>query len=80
MAEVTMVEPEGLFGLYTRKQLARATNKSEATIRRWEALGLPVIRRGQLRLYDPQTTRAWFGGELDSPPARKPGRPRGRAT
>jgi phage terminase Nu1 subunit (DNA packaging protein) len=67
-----------MFGLDTRKQLAKTLGVSEQTIRRYENDGLPVIRRGQLRLYDRQKTRAWLAGELPSLP-RSRGRPSGKA-
>ena len=38
-------------------------NPSQRTIQRWEQQGLPVIRRGRLRLYDIAAVRAWLRGD-----------------
>jgi phage terminase Nu1 subunit (DNA packaging protein) len=66
-------KPEGvLAGLLTRVQLAAELGCSTRTIFEWEKLGLPVSRRGQLRLYEPAKVNAWLRGEMPAP------RPRGR--
>jgi hypothetical protein len=81
VAEITQIGtiPGSIMhGIKTRAQLARELGKSTQTIKRYEALGLPVTKRGQLRLYDDEKTRAWLSGELPAPPPRGPGRPRGR--
>lgn len=60
---------ELLKGLLSRPQLRRELTvegqepPSERTIQRWETLGLPVIRRGNLRLYDIEAVRAWLRGD-----------------
>jgi phage terminase Nu1 subunit (DNA packaging protein) len=51
--------------LWTRPQLAYSLGVSKRTIRRYELAGLPVVRRGQLRLYDVEVTRRWL---LSNPP------------
>jgi len=67
-----------LEGLLTRDEFRAQLpgNPSERTIQRWEKMGLPVIRRGNLRLYDIVKGRAWLRGEE---PARRRGRPRKNA-
>jgi hypothetical protein len=62
-----------LAGLVTRQDLETAFNCGERTIRNYEAAGLPVIRRGALRLYDIEAVRAWLHGDSHR---RGPGRPR----
>jgi hypothetical protein len=62
-----------LAGLVTRQDLEAAFHCGERTIRNYEAAGLPVIRRGALRLYDIEAVRAWLRGDS---PRRGPGRPR----
>jgi hypothetical protein len=47
-------------GLRTRTDLAGDLNCSERTIIRHEHAGMPVIRLGMLRLYNPATVRAWL--------------------
>jgi hypothetical protein len=48
-----------LAGLLTRDQLAFQFGRSERTVIRWEHAGLPVIRLGMTRLYDPAKAREW---------------------
>jgi hypothetical protein len=55
------IQPAVITGFDTREQLARVLDVSTATIRRWERDGLPVVRRGRLRLYDRQKVRRWLG-------------------
>ena len=43
--------------------MARELGKSERTIKRYEDDGLPVSRRGNLRLYLLDTTRDWLRGK-----------------
>jgi phage terminase Nu1 subunit (DNA packaging protein) len=47
-------------GLLTESQFAEDAGKSLRTIRAWRALGLPVLKRGRLRLIDPAAARAWL--------------------
>jgi hypothetical protein len=68
-------QPGFFFGYSTREQLARKVNRTVHTIRKWEKLGLPVICRGNLRLYHDETTLKWILGRLEAAP-RKRGRPR----
>ena len=49
-----------LAGLLTRASLSDELGKSERTLIRWEHAGMPVIRVGMTRLYDPATVRAWL--------------------
>ena len=68
--------PGFLAGYSTREELARKVNRTTFTILKWEKQGLPVVRRGNLRLYNDELTRKWLLGELDNSEPRKPGRPR----
>ena len=47
-------------GLATRQQLAADLHCSERTIIRREHQGMPVIKLGYLRLYNPEAVRAWI--------------------
>lgn len=47
-------------GLATREQLAIDLRCSERTIIRREHQGMPVIKLGSLRLYNPEAVRAWI--------------------
>ena len=47
-------------GLLTRPQLAADLDCSDRTIIRYENAGLPVIRLGMLRFYNPAAVRAWL--------------------
>lgn len=49
-----------LAGLLTRDQLATQLGRSERTVIRWEHAGLPVIKLGMTRLYDPAKAREWL--------------------
>jgi DNA-binding transcriptional MerR regulator len=45
----------------TRPQIAKEFRVSKQTIRLWERnYGLPVVKLGQHRLYDPVRVREWF--------------------
>jgi len=58
--------PALLAGLLTRDEFRKEFKDdppSDRTIQRWEAAGLPVIRRGNLRLYDIAAVRAWLVGD-----------------
>jgi phage terminase Nu1 subunit (DNA packaging protein) len=52
--------PSVIAGLITRGQLAAQLGRSERTVIRWEHAGLPVIKLGATRLYDPVKARAWL--------------------
>jgi DNA-binding transcriptional MerR regulator len=60
LASHRQIEPSVVAGYDTREALARALGVSEWTIRRWQRLGLPYIKRGHLRLYDRHKVRAWL--------------------
>jgi phage terminase Nu1 subunit (DNA packaging protein) len=62
MAETTD-RPSVLEGLITRAELAAELGVTDRTVRTYEGQGLPVIRRGMLRLYDPERVRAWLRGD-----------------
>jgi phage terminase Nu1 subunit (DNA packaging protein) len=47
-------------GYPTRKKIAADLNCSERTIIRLEHQGMPVIKLGNLRLYNPEAVRAWI--------------------
>lgn len=66
-------------GLPVRKQIAESLGVSERTIIRWEHQGLPVIRLGMARLYDPAKVRAWVLTHESRHDAPKRGRPAKRA-
>ena len=68
-----------LAGLLTRSQLATQLGRSERTVIRWEHAGLPVIKLGMTRLYDPATVRAWLLTHEHRHDVPKPGRPAKRA-
>jgi len=68
-------------GLLSRPQLATDLKCNDRTIIRYEEQGLPVIRLGALRFYDPAAVLAWMrsndrGGHVPVRPGPKPGRPR----
>jgi phage terminase Nu1 subunit (DNA packaging protein) len=55
-----------LGGLVTRAQLLELPpfkGRSVKTILRYEAGGMPVIRRGTIRLYDLDAVVAWLRGD-----------------
>jgi phage terminase Nu1 subunit (DNA packaging protein) len=72
MSEPNLESPF-LKGMATFKQFAKDVDKSERTVERWAAQGLPVFKRGRLRLIDIEQGRAWLRGEP------KPGAKRRRA-
>jgi hypothetical protein len=57
-------EPAALCGLRTREQMMSLSQfsswKSKRSWIRAEARGLPVIRSGRLRLYDPLAVHEWL--------------------
>jgi hypothetical protein len=65
-------------GLLNRAQIAAELDCSERTILRFEQAGLPVIRLGMLRLYDPVAGRQWLMTRECKHTAPKRGRPAGR--
>lgn len=52
--------PGIMAGLVERKRLLAEAGVSERTVLRWERAGLPCIRVGMLRLYDPVKVREWL--------------------
>ena len=63
-------------GLINRKQLAAEWRCTERTVIRRERAGMPFIRLGMLRLYEPAKVRAWLLTHECRPEAPKVGRPR----
>ena len=66
-------------GLIDRKQLAADLRCGERTIIRRERAGMPFIKLGMLRLYDPAKVRAWVLTHESRHDAPKRGRPVKRA-
>ena len=66
-------------GLLRRAQIAADLGRSERTMIRYEHAGLPVIKVGMLRLYDPATVRAWLMTHEHRHDVPKRGRPTKRA-
>ena len=62
-------------GLMDRKQLAAELRCSDRTVIRRERAGMPFIRLGMLRLYDPAKVREWVLSHEQRPTAPKRGRP-----
>ena len=62
-------------GLLTRDQLAAQLGRSERTVIRWEHAGLPVIKLGMTRLYDPAKARDWLLTHERRQDAPRRGRP-----
>ena len=62
-------------GLIDRKQLATEWHCGERTIIRRERAGMPFIKLGMLRLYDPAKVRAWVLTHESRHDAPKRGRP-----
>ena len=62
-------------GLIARKQLAAELHCSERTVIRHERAGMPYIKLGALRLYDPAKVRAWVLDHEHRPSAPKRARP-----
>ena len=65
-------------GLLTRHETAAAFRCSERTIIRREQAGMPVIKLGMLRLYNPEAIRAWLLTYERRHDVPKRGRPAGR--
>jgi hypothetical protein len=66
--------------LLSRRELARELGKSETSIDRWTAQGMPNHDRGTFRLYEPDACAAWLAArrkprEARQPPATRPGLP-----
>jgi hypothetical protein len=61
----------------TRRALADLQGKktpiSLRTLYRYEAKGMPFVKRGVMRLYDIEAVRRWLLGEVPAP--RRSGRP-----
>ena len=66
-------------GLLNRAAVAADFGWSERTIIRNEHAGMPVIRLGRLRLYNPTTVRAWLMAHERGHAEIKRGRPAGKA-
>ena len=62
-------------GLVDRASLAACLGRSERTVIRWEHAGLPVIKLGKTRLYDPAKARDWLMSYERRHDAPKRGRP-----
>lgn len=60
---MSATENSVLAGFVTRAQLVAELGCSTRTLIRYEHQGLPVIRRGALRLYSVERVRAWLLGE-----------------
>ena len=79
----TQTEPNAtsiMAGLLTRKQTAAEMNCTERTIIWREHAGMPVIRVGMLRLYNPAAVRDWLLTHEARHDTPKRGRPsKGRA-
>lgn len=67
-------------GFLKRPQLAAELSKTERTIIRWEHAGLPVIRVGMTRLYDPAAVREWLLTHQHRHETPKRGRPTNKRT
>lgn len=73
--------PSGVFsGLLNRDQLAAQMECNPRTIIRREFEGMPVIKVGAKRLYDPANVRAWIASHEVRPTTPKRGRPAKRTT
>jgi hypothetical protein len=66
-------------GLLTRSQAAADLGCSERTLIRRERAGMPVIKLGMLRLYNPDTVRAWLLTHEQRHDVPRRGRPTSRA-
>jgi len=64
--------------LDSRKQGAARLNISERTFIRLEERGMPFIRIGRIKRYDPAQYLPWVRGELPPPVPPRRGRPRKR--
>lgn len=68
--------PQGvLAGLLSRERLAAELGCSPRTVIRREREGMPFLKVGALRLYDPATVRTWLLAQEVRPAAPKRGRP-----
>ena len=74
----TPTAPSVLAGLVNRPNLSADLGKSERTIIRWEHAGMPVIRVGMTRLYDPASVRQWLLTHERRHDVPKRGRPANR--
>jgi len=57
----------------TRSETAKALNKSERTLERWESLriGPPVTRIGKTPYYLKESTKAWLRKQEQKQPTRR---------
>jgi hypothetical protein len=65
--------------LDTRKQGAARANVSLRTFIRLEEQGMPFIKIGRIKRYDPAKYLPWIRGERPGPQPPRRGRPRKRA-
>lgn len=81
MSETTHnATPQGvLAGLLSRVQLAAELGCGARTVIRREREGMPFVKIGALRLYDPARVREWLLSHEQRPAAPKRGRPAKRA-
>ena len=76
MSETIHPAPQGvLAGLLTRETLAAELGCHPRTVIRREREGMPYLKVGALRRYDPAAVRAWFMAHEQRPAAPKRGRP-----
>ena len=64
-----------LAGLLTRERLAAELGCHQRTVIRREREGLPFLKIGATRLYDPAKVRAWIEAQECRPAMPKRGRP-----
>ncbi len=67
--------PKVLDGLLAEDQLLKELNVSQRTARRREAEGMPYIRIGIKRYYDPTAVRVWLMGRQSNHASPRRGRP-----
>ena len=68
--------PQGvLAGLLSRERLAAELGCSPRTVIRREREGMPFVKIGALRLYEPARVREWLLSHEQRPAAPKRGRP-----
>lgn len=77
--DTTAAAASVLDGLITRKDLAAEWRCTERTIIRRERAGMPFIKLGMMRFYDPAKVRAWVLSHESRHDAPKRGRPAKRA-
>ena len=76
MGETINAAPQGvLAGLLTRERLAAELGCHPRTVIRREREGMPFIKAGALRLYEPAKVREWLLSHEQRPATPKRGRP-----